>query len=315
MKRSLLVALLLAMVLSVRGSGKQRDIVLTTDCGTEIDDQWAVVYLAVSPQFNLKGVVTTHAPNLAEPRSGTSANCVHDVFRRLHLASPPQVFAGSSVPLPERAPLRNAGIDFIIKTSREYSAKNRLTILTIGATTDVASAFLADPTLGDRVEVLTMGFNSWPRGTDPWNIKNDPLAYSVILDSRAPITIGGADVCRAHLTVDAKRVNSLVRGHGEVGDWLADLFEDFVTKNADFVAQDVGPQRWVIWDTIVVAHLLGYTQFSTHPRPALNTVDLTFLPIETDKTIRWITKVDETHMWEDFTTKIDKHNANLPKRY
>ena len=88
----------------------------------------------------------------------------------------------------------------IVSASRSYSEKDRLLILTTGSTTDVASALLEDPTLPERVEILTMGFNSWPQGTDPWNIKNDPLAYKVILDSDAPITIGSGDdemrVCR-----------------------------------------------------------------------------------------------------------------------
>jgi inosine-uridine nucleoside N-ribohydrolase len=96
-------------------------------------------------------------------------------------------------------PLRSEGADFIVSASRSYSEKDRLLNLTTGATTDVASALLGDPALPERVEILTMSFDSWPEGIDPWNIKNDPLAYKVILDSDAPITIGSGDVCRAHL--------------------------------------------------------------------------------------------------------------------
>lgn len=290
-----------------------RDVILTTDCGTEIDDQWAIIYLFLSPSLNVKGVVTTHAPNLAEPRTETSANCVREVLRRLRISSPPPVFAGSSVPLIERSLLRNAGVDFIVETSPAYTADNRLVILTIGATTDVASALLADPTLGDRVEILTMGFNAWPKGTDDWNIRNDALAYQVILESRAPITIGGGNVCRAHLKLDVKGANDLVRGCGEVGNWLADEFQAYVTKNAAFVAQEIGPQQWVSWDTIVIAHLLGYTQAAAYPRPGLNRDDVTFVQSKTDQTIRWITSVDEKKMWGDFTAKLDKHHAAAQK--
>lgn len=313
MQRAILTVLLYAVVLPVSAAPRPRDVILTTDCGTEIDDQWAIVYLLLSPGLNVKGVVTTHAPNLAEPRSQTSAACARAALRRLEITSPPPVFAGSSVPLRERQPLRNRGVDFMVETSRAYSPKNRLVILTIGATTDVASALLADPTLGDRIEILTMGFNSWPRGTDDWNIRNDPLAYSVILESQAPVTIGAGDVCRAHLKLSGTAANELLRGHGAVAEWLADLFQDWITRNAESVAQAVGPQQWVIWDTIVVARLLGYTSSRRYPRPGLNTTDLTFLSGKTRRTIGWITAVDETRMWADFIAKLDKHRVSLAK--
>lgn len=302
---------LFSVALATAALAKPRDVILTTDCGTEMDDQWAIVYLMLSPQVNVQGIVTTHAPNLAEPRSTTSANCARDVLRRLGLSSPPPVFAGSAVPLRSREPLRNAGVDFILETSKQYSSSNRLTILTIGATTDVGSAFLQDPALADRAEVLTMGFNSWPKGTDPWNIRNDPLAYSIILDSGVPLTIGSADVCRAHLKLDSKTVQEQFASHGELGAWMAGLFQDWITEHAEFVNRDVGPQQWVVWDTIVVAHLLGYTEAATYARPALNTADLTFTFLSRGQKITWITTLDERRMWADLIAKIDLHNSRL----
>ena len=166
-----------------------RDVILSTDCGAEIDDQFAIAYLSLVPEMQLKGIVTTHAPNLPK-QAQSSAECAKDVLAHLGAGPWPPIFAGSDGPLAARTPLKNAGVDFIVDGSRRYSAKNRLVIVTLGATTDVASAFLADPSMGDRVEILTMGFDDWPKGGDPWNIKNDPLAYQVILDSSAPITIG-----------------------------------------------------------------------------------------------------------------------------
>lgn len=113
MKKTALLAFLFVVALSISVAARPRGIILTTDCGTEVDDQWAIVYLFLSFPLNVKGVVTTHAPNLAEPRAEASAACVRDALRRLGVSSPP-VFAGSSVPLKGREPLRNAGVDFIL---------------------------------------------------------------------------------------------------------------------------------------------------------------------------------------------------------
>jgi purine nucleosidase len=306
LKMNCFVTLLLLLGLSTTVLAKPRDVILTTDCGTEIDDQWALVYLFLSPEINVKGIVGTHAPNI--PSAESSASCARDVLKRLHAASPPPVFAGSDVPLKTLAPLRNSGVEFMVRTARAYSKNNRLVILTTGATTDVASALLEDPAVADRVEILTMGFNSWPQGTDPWNIKNDPLAYQVILHSNAPVTIGSADVCRAHLELDSGAVKEMFGERGEIGNWMIVLFEDLISKNPQLVAQIVAPGRWVIWDIIVVAHLEGFTRITTYPRPVLNLSDQKFTAFQNSRTLSWITDMDEKSMWLDFLRKLDAFN-------
>lgn len=298
----MLVALLL--LLGASTFARQRDVILTTDCGADIDDQFAIAYLMLVPQVHVKAIVTTHAPTLPK-NAESSAACARDVMRRMGLPQTPPVYAGSDVALTARAPMRNAGVDFIVKASRLYSPRNRLLILTIGATTDVASAFLTDPSIDNRVEILTMGFQSWPKGTDPWNIKNDPLAYQVILDSRAPITIGAADVCVKHLALDEEEAARLLRGHGEFAEWLDGLADSWITNNKELAASVVSPGHWAIWDTITVAHILGFTTEATYPRPALNLADCSFSFPKTSKTIRWITSVDQQRMWPDFVRRLD----------
>ncbi len=307
MKTCLLVALLL--LLGTSTFARQRDVILTTDCGADIDDQFAIAYLLLVPQVHVKAIVTTHAPTLPK-NAESSAACARDVMRRMGLPQTPPVFAGSDVALTARVPIHNAGVDFIVKTSRLYSPRDRLLILTIGATTDVASAFLADPSIDNRVEILTMGFQSWPKGTDPWNIKNDPLAYQVILDSRAPITIGAADVCVKHLSLDKEEAARLLRGHGQFAEWLDGLVDSWITNNKELAASVVSPGHWAIWDTITVAHILGFTAEATYPRPALNLADCSFSFPKTSTTIRWITSVDQQRMWPDFVRRLDTLKAS-----
>jgi purine nucleosidase len=281
-----------------------RDVILTTDCGAEIDDQFAIAYLSLVPEMHIKGIVTTHAPNLPK-QAQSSAACAKDVLAHLDAGPLPPIFAGSDGPLAARTPLGNAGVDFIVDASRRYSAKNRLVIVTIGAATDVASAFLSDRKLADRVEILTMGFDSWPKGGDPWNIKNDPLAYQVILDSAAPITIGASDVCQRNLQLDDKTAAQMLAGHGEFADWLNGQFQHWLAANAALASSVVKPNTWVIWDTVTVAHLLGFTTVELHPRPALNPADLTFSFPPTKKTVQWITSIDGHTMWADFMRRVE----------
>jgi inosine-uridine nucleoside N-ribohydrolase len=316
MMRSAKILLLIAIFAawSRPACARDRDVILTTDCGADIDDQFAIAYLALIPEVHVKAIVTTHAPGLPMGAK-TSADCASDVFERLGAGPLPPIWAGSSVRLTERTPLGNAGVSFIVETARSYSAQNRLVIITIGATTDVASAFLTDPKLGERVEILTMGFDSWPQGGDPWNIKNDPLAYQVILDSSAPITIGSTSVTHKYLELGDKGAAEMLEGHGEFAQWLNSLFQNWVTDHADLVAQVVRPRHWVIWDTVVAAHLLGFTTTQTHPRPALNLSELTFSFPKTQKKVNWITSIDSRKMWPDFVRRLDQASKGArPKR-
>jgi purine nucleosidase len=308
----LLLSMAMAAAIAAPLQARERDVILTTDCGAEIDDQFAIAYLALLPQIHVLAMVTTHAPNLPK-QAQSSAQCAKDVLAHLDAGPPPPIFAGSDVPLARRTPLENAGVDFIVEASQRHSAKNRLVIITIGATTDVASAFLLDPQLGERVEILTMGFDSWPKGGDPWNIKNDPLAYQVILDSAAPITIGASDVCQRHLRLDDKTAAQMLVGHGEFAQWLEGQFQHWLEANAALAARVVGPHTWVIWDTVTVAHLQGFTTAQIRPRPALEPADLTFSFPPTKKTVYWITSINAPAMWADFIGRIDRADSRRPK--
>lgn len=289
----------------------RRAIVLSTDCGTEMDDQWALAHLALSPEFDLRGIVTTHAPNLAPPAAETSAKVAEQVLDHLPLLQRPPIYAGASFPLVDWAtPNLNEGVDFLLRRSRDFSPENRLTVLVIGAATDIASALLADPTLEERIEIVAMGFQNQETGGDEWNVKNDVRAWQVLLNSRAPVVVGDATVCKRHLLMTGPRAHEMLAGCGKTGQYLADLLTDWLCAHPD-TAEAVTERRdtWPIWDQVTVAHLLGWTISRPLPRPVLRD-DLSFALVdvtaERDGTIRWITAVDETQLWYDLVRKL-KH--------
>ena len=91
---------------------KAIDTLLSTDVGAEIDDQWAIAHLALSPRVNLLGIVTTHTPYLTAQRSAEIAQEVRMVSMAFHsvqkggrefnVRNDPkawQVILGTSVPL------------------------------------------------------------------------------------------------------------------------------------------------------------------------------------------------------------------------
>ena len=287
-----------------------RPVILMTDVGTDMDDQWTLAHLALSPEIDLRGVVTTHAFFLPKPEAEFTAKTAKEVLAKMPIIKVPPVFAGSSVALKDDSKAYyNDGVKFLLDQSRGFDKKNRLTVLNIGAATDTASALLMDPTLGDRIEIIAMAFTTYPTGGDEWNVKNDPIAWRVLLNSSAPITVGDGTVTKRDLAMNVKRAKEVFAGCGAAGDYLVGLLDDWFKKHPDLVKDG----NWPIWDHVVLAHVMKLTTFETQERPRLES-DMKFsftTPfVGTYPTINWIKSVDAPKVWDDFNAKLKAANIS-----
>ena len=281
-------------------------VILSTDVGNEVDDQWAIAYLLTNPEFDVLGILSAHAPTLPDPSAHTTYLVLLDeVENRLGMVTHPPLLEGSSLPLVNtNTPRNNAAVDFIVQSSKNFSKDNRLTVLTIGTATDVASAILDDPSIADRVQVVAMGFNSWPNGGNEYNVENDVRAWQVILQSNVPVVVGAGNVCRANLALSFDQAKDLVSKHGPVGEWLWDQYQAWYFRYVKPLRKDDFSKSSVIWDILTMAYTLKMTNQEVYPRPTLRD-DATFDHIQTKKSITWITAVDEKRLWTDFVTKLD----------
>ncbi len=282
------------------------DVLLSTDVGAEMDDQWAMAHLTLHPRIHLLGIVTTHTPYQTAQRS---AEVAQEVLSHLPIAEKPPVIPGSSTPLESvHQPQRNEGIDFIIEAARRYSSLRPLTLLTIGAATDAASALLLEPSLAERIQMVSMAFHSVEGGGHEFNVQNDPKAWQVILDAPVPLTIGPAVTCLRDLLMTLDRAQSLLADCGQAGEYLVGLLRWWLQAQPKVVQDVTGrADAWPIWDEIVTAHLLGWTHTETLPRPyLLDSLDFEFSPREGHPypSIRWIQKVDSDSLWSDMVRRL-----------
>ncbi len=297
---------MLAMIAAIAlTAGSPIPIIITTDCGAEVDDQWALSHLSLSPEVSIKGVVTTHAPGLKVPAADSSAKVAREVFARMGIKSPPPIVAGSSERLGDDGkPRDNAGVRLLLDAARPYSADDRLTVIVIGAATDVASALLIDPTFADRIRILAMAFDGWPDGGDPWNVKNDVRAWQVVMESRAPLIVGDASITKKRLIHTPASARERLAPKGPRGEYLADMLKGFVTRDPKLVESVSGrPDAWPIWDEVVVAYLLGMTKQEERKRPTLRD-DRMFDHAQARGSITWITEIDADRLWDDLARKV-----------
>jgi purine nucleosidase len=282
-------------------------VVLSTDVGNEIDDQWAVTYLLLQPRFDVLGVMSAHAPSLAAPAGQTSYRILVDVVEnRLGMSTHPPLIEGGSLPLENaKTPRSSPAVNFLIDTSRRFSKNNRLTVLMIGAATDVASAILTDPTIVERVRVIQMGFND-EQGGNEFNVANDVHAVQAILDSNVPLVVGTGKICRASLSLTFDEAREMLAKRGAIGAWLWEEYQAWYFRYVKPLRVNDFSKPWVIWDNITLAYALGMTTQHTLPRARMRD-DMTFEQVKTNQTVTWITDVDEERMWADFLNLVDEY--------
>ncbi len=184
-------------------------IILDTDIGDDVDDALALAVALHSPEIEVVGITTVFRD---APRRALLTREVLRVFGRSDIP----VFAGCSQPLlpdwenfPGGKQLgrqfetldaavqwdesRHA-VDYLIQTAREFAGRGeRLTLVPIGALTNIALAFHLAPDIVSSVSVRLMG-GLWGRADKEWNILCDPEAAAMVLGSGADLTLVTIDV-------------------------------------------------------------------------------------------------------------------------
>jgi inosine-uridine nucleoside N-ribohydrolase len=289
-------------------------VILSTDVGNEIDDQWTISYLLLQPRVRVLGVMSAHAPTISAPAGHTSYRILVDVVEnRLGMRAHPPLIEGADAPLENpTTPRSSPAVKFLIETSRRFSKDNRLTVLMIGAGTDVASAILTDPTIVERVRIIQMGFND-EQGGNEFNVANDVHAVQAIIDSNVPLVIGPGKVCRASLSLTLDQAREMLATRGAIGAWLWEEYQAWYFRYVKPLRVNDFSKPWVIWDNITLAYILGMTTQHDLPRPRLRD-DMTFAQVETRQTVTWITDVDEKRMWADFLSLVDQYQRTHAPR-
>lgn len=284
-------------------------VVLSTDVGNEIDDQWAIAHLLLSGNFQVRGMLSAQAPSLPAPSAhATYKVLVDEVENRLGMREHPPLLEGASTPLrsPKSAQDSEA-MRFLIDVSKDFSKDNRLIVLTIGAATDVASAIISDPAIVDRIEVIAMGFtNLSSDGGKEFNVQNDPIAWRVILQSAVPVTIGSGEVCRAYLAISFDKAAQLL-ANSAIGGWLWQEYQAWYFRHVKPLRVNDFSKPWIIWDIITMAYVEGIAEHEKIARPVLGD-DLSFQKgTDPAKTVNWITTVDSAKLWKEFAAELSSY--------
>jgi inosine-uridine nucleoside N-ribohydrolase len=233
-----------------------KKIIIDTDAANEIDDQYAIAYAVLSGRFDICGFTAAHFGK-QESMEKSYMEIIH-VLDLLGRENTFPVYRGApqAMSKPEQ-PVDSPAARFIVAEALKSNDQN-LHIVSIGPLTNLASAYLLEPEIKDRIKVLWLAGKAWPEGGLFFNNRNDITAAQIVFNSGIDLTLipacGTADRLKIHLG-DRNRI----KGKGDVGNYLWKLFM----------------KRWgipkSIYDVTAIEALISFKWCTsiTAPRPAL----------------------------------------------
>lgn len=281
------------------------DVVLDTDTFNEIDDQFALAYLLKhEPEFRVRAICAAPFFNRhSESPADGMEKSYHEILHLLRLMDHPSdglVFRGSDRFLTdEKTPVVSDAARRLVELSREYSAEYPLYVVAIGAITNVASAYLLDPTLADRIVLVWLGGHAlhWEKN-DEFNLKGDLAAARVIFGSRIPLVQLPCMGVVSAFTVSDADLTTYLKGKNALCDYLVEHTFDEVRRYTE------PPFSRVIWDVTAVAWLFGEFLSDRVIDAPIPTYDCGWETPETPRPIRYVYHVNRDRLWKDMVRRL-----------
>ena len=292
------------------------DIVLDTDTYNEVDDQFALAYMILSPE-KLRVVGVNAAPFLnhrsVSPGDGAEKSYqeilkVLRVMRREDLI--PLVHRGSGSFLPsETEPVESDAARSLVEVSKSYTPENPLYIAGIGAITNVASALLMDPTMAERIYVIWLGGHGTDFGQSAeFNLMQDVAAGRVLMRSGAPLALIPAMGVTSHLIATEPMLREALCGYNELCD--------FFYENTHSFCKGWGKYFWfkVIWDIAAIGWFLSEDYVLEHIVHApIPQYDDHFSDDPEGMFIRKAYYVEENRIFDDLIEKLRNYKPEVDR--
>jgi purine nucleosidase len=280
-------------------------VVLDTDTYNEVDDQFALAHLLLSPaQMNFEAVYA--APFFNDRSSGPKdgmEKSYDEIFRVLELVptkNPPKVFRGSTSYLPgPRTPVQSDAVNDLIARAMSVPDGEKLTVLAIAAITNVASALLVKPKIAQKIVVVWLGGHApyWPE-TNEFNLKQDMHGARVLLDTPVPLVLLPCLPVASHLIITVAELEKHLAPFSKLGTYLTDIVRGY--------ANNVPGWSKVIWDISASAWMMNpdWLQAEEAPSPVLRD-DCTWDPAPPPdrRTIRISRSMHRDPIFGDFYAK------------
>jgi len=198
-------------------------VIIDTDAKNEIDDIWAIALAIVSPaRFAIEGFVASNFDN-ERPEAGpesveASAREIETILAKAGLAGRYPIKRGSPPMRYQYEPSESEGVDFIIERAMASTPQDPLWIVGLGSATNLASAYLKEPRIADRIRVFWHFRTRWPEQCWNFNVIGDVRAARLVFHSDLPFVLFDTGT---HLSCPMEFSEKFVAGFFDLGDIAA----------------------------------------------------------------------------------------------
>lgn len=254
-------------------------IIIVSDATNEIDDVWAISLAILFPErFEILGFVGSnydHTFSGVGPESiERSVREIHTILEKAGLPGKYPVFKGGHPMRYEFEPSNAEGIDFILEKARESTADNPLWIVGLGCPTDLASAYLKEPSIKDKVVMFwhARTENTWPYRAHNYNVKGDIHASRMMFHAPFPLVIFDTGTHLNAGTLEESEQN--IKPYGDLGEYMynyrlrSDYYRSPTKGYFDLgdIAVLIDPElgKWEVTDCPTVTPYMDYNFYQTN---------------------------------------------------
>jgi inosine-uridine nucleoside N-ribohydrolase len=238
-----LCSLVIFMIYTV--SVAQKQVIVDADTGNEVDDLYALVRILIEPTIEVTALNAAHwqtshwsIPNSMENSHRLNQQLLGEMNLKV------KTFRGAAARMydwGDRAQHSAAAYEII----RQTEEKKEVTVLVLGALTNVASAVFIKPDIASKLTVYwlgtTMNFKTKVMKRNDFNPLMDPFALDYLLDSKVKLHIIPINVA-AEMRIDFDEMESKVGNHF-LGSYLQKRWKDHI---------DGERQQRTLWDLSLI---------------------------------------------------------------
>lgn len=214
-------------------------VITDTDAYNECDDQYAVAHLWMTPKFDNCAMIAEQYGTMRDENSEQmSYNELQNLAKLMGLDDQVKILHGAPTALPdEKTPVDSEGARFIIEEALRDDPRP-LFICNLGAVTNLASAYLLEPKIADKITVIWIGGAPYPEGGFEFNQNNDLNAANVLFKSKMKLWQVPSNVYTT-MRVSFMELVEKVYPCGAIGKYLVENTMNFQKLFAQIMPQMV----------------------------------------------------------------------------
>ncbi len=279
-------------------------VITDTDAKNEADDQYAIVQALLSPRMDNRGFIAAHFGTLKSDTSMMdSYREIETVFDKMGISKEHMIFKGAAKALDnDKEAVTSEGAELIIREALSDDPRP-LFVTFLGPLTDLASAYLTEPRIANRLTAIWIGGGPYPAGGREYNLSNDITAANVVMKSQIPLWQIPRNVYQM-VRVSLAELEYRVRPYGEIGKYLFDQLNEHANGKWGMSGYRTG-EIWVLGDSPAIGLILCDHEFNyewvTAPEFSQN---MAYIHTGTNRPIRVYKSVDSRFILEDFYAKL-----------